>query len=73
MAVLSSLTKLSGDPNDSSSQGSTSRTTTLDLRRLDILKYVNLNRIPEDTGHMKKGKKAGVRAVYFEAVLIFRG
>lgn len=69
MAVLSSLTKLSGDPNDNSSQGSTSGTTTLDLRRLDILKYVNLDRIPEDTRHMKKGKKAGVRAVYLGKTL----
>ena len=63
MAVLSSLTKLSGDPNDSSSQGSTSGATTLDVRRLDILKYVNLDQIPDDKGHTEKSKKAGVRAV----------
>lgn len=62
MAVLSSLTKLSGDPNDSSSQGSTSGTTTLDLR-LDILKYVNLDQIPDDKGYMKKSEKAGLRAI----------
>lgn len=61
--MLLSLTKLSGDPNDSSSQGSTSGTTTLDLRRLDVFKYVNLNWIPDDKGHMEKSQRAGVRAV----------
>lgn len=63
MAELSSLTKLSGDPSDSSFQGSSSGATTLDVRRLDLLKYVNLDQIPDDKGHMEKSEKAGVRAV----------
>lgn len=60
--MLSSLTKLSGDASDSSSQGS-SGATTLDLGRLDLLKYVNLDQIPDDKGHTEKSKETGVQAV----------